>query len=196
MKFKPVNTSVGILFCVPLLLFAFGTPSRAEQSPGNFYCGTSVDRETNTLVPTLMVNHPDRGKIAVIKFISQYFSKSDYTPQKRCDISAKKFQANKDNRNLNFLVPGRNGKHEVVCASTIQVGYKANCLNFEVLLTYNPETKVSTKGIIKSIMGVNASANSTILLQGSNGLFGNEEDGYSLHLETFMLNGAEVVEAE
>jgi hypothetical protein len=160
---------------------SFSTLSKAEQSsPGNFYCGTVEG------VPAVMNEHPDRGRIVLMKLVSNYFNGGGYSPEVRCPMIAKKFQQNQRNGTLKYLVAGKNKGMNVVCASTTKMGFNPNCKDSAVLFTHNP-TKDSLSKVIEQIYSVNSDANADPLNQVSGGLYGSEEeDNFSLDVEKFM----------
>jgi len=88
-----------------------GKPADAQVQPGTkFVCGNWEG------VPTTIANTPT-GTIPVIRWVSDYFEDSGYTPQKRCEIVSEKFQKYYVNGTLNFLTTGLENGYDIVCVA-------------------------------------------------------------------------------
>lgn len=119
------------------------SPAQAEQV--NFVCRTSNGN------PATVAQHSQHGKVPVIRWVSDYFSGSGYTPQKRCEIVSKKFREYHNQGLLNYLTTGIVNKQPVICVAESK---NSGCAG--VLFTLKPgSNKTAT---LKRLMDVRAQA--------------------------------------
>lgn len=101
-------------------------PSQAQGS--TFVCGVSQGQ------PATIAQTP-RGNIPVIVWVSQYFSRSGFNPQARCQDVSSRFQSFYSQGALNFITAGIVNGQPVVCATGAAGG---PCNNTNVLFTLKP----------------------------------------------------------
>jgi hypothetical protein len=97
----------------------------------NFSC------EIRGNVPTTLAQTP-RGKIPVIRWVSNYFSQSGFDPQKRCEEVTERFQNYSNQGVLSYITTGIENNQEVICVSGKEGG---SCNG--TLFTLKPEEKAS-----------------------------------------------------
>lgn len=88
-------------------------PSQAQNT--SFYCGMCNG------VPTTFADTP-RGTVPVIRWVSQHFSGSGYTPQQRCEEVSGRFQTYYNQGILNYVTTGYMNRMPVVCVSSTNGG--------------------------------------------------------------------------
>lgn len=76
-----------------------------------FVCLTSQDG-----VPTTVALTP-RGKISLIRWVSDYFKESGFDPKIRCEEVSKRFQSYYNQGVLNYITTGIENGQAVVCVS-------------------------------------------------------------------------------
>ncbi len=108
-------------------------PSTAQDIPGYYYCGTS-GKDPATIYQS------GTSELVSILWVSNYFSKV-VTPQERCQKVSQKFEQNRRDNNLNFIVPGISGSDAaqaglpVLCASRVQTSDFITCPDRQILYT-------------------------------------------------------------
>ena len=98
-----------------------------------FICAESFDRDSGGSLPTTFAWTP-RGKIAVIRWETEYFSASSYTPVQRCQAVSPRFQKAYENNNLGIITNGQMNNQPVICTAKEPGGVCAN-----LLMTLRPE---------------------------------------------------------
>lgn len=113
---------------------ALQQPSRADDI--RFYC----DMSYSTGVFTTYYSSPSRGKtrVPVVRWNSQYFSGSGYTPEQRCQEVTGRFQKAANSQALSFVTTGYVNGLPVVCASG-----RGGCNNSNILFTLKPREDAS-----------------------------------------------------
>ncbi|MBW4497421.1 MAG: COP23 domain-containing protein [Oscillatoria princeps RMCB-10] len=76
----------------------------------SFFCG-ACDGVPITFARTA------KGYISVIRWVSEHFSNSGYTPQKRCQEVSARFQTYYNSGTLNYITAGRMNGQPVVCVA-------------------------------------------------------------------------------
>lgn len=84
--------------------------SQAETGPNKFSCGQSQG------VPAT-VAQTQRGVVPVIRWASNHFDKSGFTPEVRCQMVSERFQTYYTDDRLNFLTTGVMNKMPVICVA-------------------------------------------------------------------------------
>jgi len=108
---------------------SFTQPSHA-QSRNKFFCGK------NKGVPTTMVR-TSRGNEPMIRWKIRDFSRSGYTPQKRCQTVSQRIQRYYDNGEI-YITSRSNFKgYPVLCISNSKGG---SCSSENILVTLKPGT--------------------------------------------------------
>ncbi len=102
-------------------LAAFSGPAAEAQASGpvRFFCGKDSKGIPATMVE---VGNKGKGPTPIIRWVSEYFSGSGYTPDVRCSIVSKKFMdAYQKNPNFLFTASILN-RQPVVCAANQRQG--------------------------------------------------------------------------
>jgi hypothetical protein len=78
----------GAISAIAIGTLTFHTPS-AKAEGTNYFCGMSED------LPSLYAVTPKGNQVVLAQFTKYYFSVRDlsYTPQRRCDVAAQRFNA-------------------------------------------------------------------------------------------------------
>ncbi len=129
MKLQQVIPIVAMASVASFTAFGVDTPANAAES--RFNC-SNVDG-----VPTTIAN-TSRGAVSVIRWTSNYFGSSGYSPQSRCHTVSQKFEAYHQNGTLNFLTTGTVNRLPVICVAESQGG---SCTG--VLFTLKPGSNPS-----------------------------------------------------
>lgn len=96
------------------------SPTLSAQAQANkkvrFFCAQGYDQDAKQYIPTTYAWNPQRqGKIALIRWKSQYFEQFGWNAQKRCGEISPKFQTAYQNGNLRYLTAGTWDKKAVIC---------------------------------------------------------------------------------
>ena len=102
-------------------------PAQARAT-SEFFCGQSQG------IPTTMARTA-KGDVAVIRFKSEHFSSTGWTPQRRCEEVSQRFNRFNQAGTLQFLTTGRMNGYNVVCVATERGG---SCLEDSLLFTLRP----------------------------------------------------------
>jgi hypothetical protein len=83
------------------------TTTANSDSKVSFFCGKTFDTASRSQVPTTLVWNPEKqGNVALIRWKSQYFDRSKYNNERRCQEVSKKFQKLWSAGSLNYIVTG------------------------------------------------------------------------------------------
>lgn len=151
-------------------------PSNAQgtrRAPGEFFCSSSNG------VPATLVQHPQRGEVVFIRWTSDYFDNSGWTPQRRCEEVSARFQSAQQRQILTYIVPDQMNGYGVVCASKDKDG---SC---EQML-FTLKRGANAQRVIQQIEDVNRDANADALDQSGRGLERNSRGEQVLHVPTFL----------
>lgn len=93
-------------------------------------CGTTIDLTQPSLaqnttffcrrsngVPVTFARTP-RGNVPIIRWVSNSYFPPPWTPQRRCEEVARRFQTNRNNGTLRFITTGTLRGEPVVCAAS------------------------------------------------------------------------------
>lgn len=97
---------------------AFQSPSKAGGT--TFRCGV-WQSGPNAGVPVTYAITP-KGTIPVINWVSDYFSGSGYTPERRCQEVSERFQTAYNQGTLNYITAGYRNGQPVICTSSTNGG--------------------------------------------------------------------------
>ena len=115
---KKLSSLTPILTGLVVATATTSLPSHAQEQVRNrFFCGSSNN------IPTTLARTP-RGNIAVIRWTSDYFSGSGWTPQRRCEEVSSRFQNYYSKGQLQFLTTGEMNRQQVICVTDRE---KADC---------------------------------------------------------------------
>jgi hypothetical protein len=130
---------------------AFNQPSYA-QSP-TFFCGVSSDG-----IPTTFAN-TSRGTVQVVKWTSDFFTDSGYSPERRCQEVSNRFQRHRGQ--LNFLTAGYLNGQPAICAGNSS----PPCTSEKLLFTLKPGSDAAAR--IQQIFYIGTGASNAPLLESS-----------------------------
>lgn len=121
------------LFMQMLAVLALGlgatTPSKAQEQ--QFFCGTDYNYRYGTTVPATIAR-TTRGDVPMIHWVSYWASNSGWTPERRCQAIANRFQRYYDNGMLKYMRTGVVNGYPVICVGTSTGG---SCRPRDVLVT-------------------------------------------------------------
>jgi hypothetical protein len=122
-----------------LALLALGLASCGAQTSNSavatprYFCGQDAQGTYTTYAET------PRGKQAIIRWKSEYFTASGWTPQARCQEVSPKFQQAADNNQLNYITNDTQNNLPVVCAA-INDNERCGLMLFTLRPEDNPQT--------------------------------------------------------
>ncbi|MGK7899861.1 MAG: COP23 domain-containing protein [Hormoscilla sp.] len=125
-------TSKGLfvqMLAVLALVLGATTPSKAQEQ--QFFCGTDYNYRYDTTVPATIAR-TTRGDVPMIHWVSYWASNSGWTPQRRCQAIANRFQRYYDNGMLKYMRTGIVNGYRVICVGTSTGG---SCRPRDVLVT-------------------------------------------------------------
>lgn len=96
----------------------FQSPSKASGT--SFHCGVWLTGP-NAGVPVTFARTPV-GAIPIINWVSNQFSDSGYTPERRCQEVSGRFQSAYNQGTLNYITTGYKNGQPVVCTSSSNGG--------------------------------------------------------------------------
>jgi len=98
-----------------------------------YFCGQDAQGTYTTYAET------PKGKQAIIRWKSEYFSKSGWTPKARCEEVSPQFQQAADNNQLNYITNDIKNNLPVVCAA-IDETERCGMMLFTLRPEDDPET--------------------------------------------------------
>jgi hypothetical protein len=120
-----------------------------KSSDTKFICGTSQGAPATVALTS-------RGYVPVVRWSSNYFGRSGYSPLARCKTVSAKFQQYYQNGMLNYLTPAYQNRQPVICVAASKGGSCAGVL-FTLKPTANPMTT------LKQLMRVRTQAAGAVL---------------------------------
>jgi hypothetical protein len=150
--------------------------SLAQAQSNTFFCGQSQG-EFVTMARTA------RGNVPVIRWVSNYFSGSGYTPEKRCEIVSQKFQQFNQDGRLQYLTTGRVNGLPVICAAS-SYGKGCDGVLFTLKAGQNPNQ------VLQDLMGVRNRASGPIkqLGGGSTSQASNSDAPTYINMDNYLKN--------
>jgi hypothetical protein len=89
----------------------------ASPVPTRFFCANDLKGIPTTYAQT------QRGRVSVIKWVSEYFKNAGYDPQKRCQEVSSQFEKLYREGKLNYLSAGRKNDETIICGLSASNGY-------------------------------------------------------------------------
>jgi len=111
------------------------TAQAEARAKVEFICADGYDQQTDSRLPTTYA-WTERGKIAVVRWSTDFFERAGFSPQKRCELVSPRFQKAYDQRTLSYLTNGNMNGQSVICTATEPGG---DCA--DLLLTLRPQDK-------------------------------------------------------
>jgi hypothetical protein len=144
MKRPKITSIIALSLMTGLPVVALSSlPSSA--APGTkYFCGQSQGK------PATIAQTPT-GDVVVIRWTSDHFEKSGYTPAERCRIVSDKFQQYHQNGTLRYITTGRENRQLVVCTAQ---NLNGGCVG--TLFTLKPGS--NPKATLKALMNVGSKA--------------------------------------
>lgn len=130
---------------------AFNQPSYAQGT--TFFCGVSSDGTPTTFASTR------RGTVQVVRWNSEFFSDSGYTPERRCQEVSSRFQNHYNRGQLNFLTAGYLNGQPAICAGNSN----PPCTSDKLLFTLKPGSDAAAR--IQQIFNISVGASNAPLLE-------------------------------
>lgn len=149
---------------------AIGQPSRAQNV--TFVCATN----SSNGLPTTYAKTP-RGDIPVIRWYSQYFSDSGYTPQQRCQEVSTRFQNLHNQKLLSNITTGIVNGQPVVCAAS-----GGGCNSKNLLFTLKPGEDAAA--VVQKLFDIRAGAAVGPLFESS----ADEDNSITIDMNNFLNN--------
>jgi len=134
---------------------AFNQPSYAQGT--TFYCGVSSDG-----IPTTFAN-TRRGRVQVVKWTSDFFTDSGYSPERRCQEVSSRFQRHHSSGQLNFLTAGYLNGQPAICAGNSS----PPCTSEKLLFTLKPGSDAAAR--IQQIFNISVGASNSPLFESRDG---------------------------
>lgn len=92
-------------------------PSASSQEI-SFFCGSSYDAQSNRKLPTTFVRKPDRSKAKLIVWEMEFFTRSGYPPQERCqEVSPRFDEAYRSGSLDDYIIAGKMNEQPVICTA-------------------------------------------------------------------------------
>ncbi len=113
MKRHQITSLIALSVVAGATLFMGNQPARADES--RFSCSQSGG------TPTTMAK-TKRGYVPVIRWTSEYFGASGWSPEARCAEVSDRFESYYQEGTLNFLTTGRMNRQSVVCVASYKGG--------------------------------------------------------------------------
>jgi hypothetical protein len=128
---------------------------QVSRASSIFFC-----KQIDGVPATVAVNKAGREAVIILWVSSDYFG-TNYTPQKRCEEVSKRFQANQENGNLSYIVPGNVAGNRALCASQNKVSELISCTDENLLMILRPWENANE--IINNLMDINSARSSNPL---------------------------------
>jgi hypothetical protein len=122
--------------------------TKAETKFHNTY--SCIEHEGN---PTTIVNTP-RGVIQFIVWKSEFFSNSDWTPQRRCEEVSQRFQKFYEQGILKIITNGTMNGQPVICIAENKAGQGLICKKNGLLITLEPTD--NPQQLMQDLFSINA----------------------------------------
>lgn len=131
MKFQSIATTV--LASSAIALFSLDTPAQEAPKDVEFICADGYDQQTGERLPTTYA-WTERGKIAVVRWSTEFFADEGFSPQKRCEEVSPRFDEAYHNGTLSYLTNGEMNDQSVICTAQESGGSCA-----DLLITLRPK---------------------------------------------------------
>ncbi|MBD2303888.1 COP23 domain-containing protein [Nostoc sp. FACHB-190] len=141
--------------------------AKSQTGKVTFFCQPMFDAASGKRIPATVVWIPERkGHVRFIGWKSEYFNKSGWTPEKRCQEVTKNFQKLYDQGRLNYLSHGKRNGNSVICAA--KSGETCNATN----QLFTVKTGSDPREIIQRLMDIaEGKSNDTIFQSSGNQLY-------------------------
>jgi Circadian oscillating protein COP23 len=137
------------------LMGAIAPAHAGTANDAKFLCGTSKG------VPAT-VALTSRGYVPVVRWSSNFFGRSGFSPQTRCKMVSAKFQQYYQNGTLNYLTTSTQNRQPVICVAEAKGGACAGVL-FTLKPTANP------MATLRQLMDVRTRSGAVVLNESTGG---------------------------
>jgi len=130
-KFKSLGMTIaGAIAAIGLGVGASqNQPLTAQTTSSTYYCGRDVDGVPATIARTR------RGNIPMIRWKTEYFSSSGWTPWRRCSEVSSRFENYNQQGKLAYITTGEENGYPIICVAEQKDGPCINKDSGELLLT-------------------------------------------------------------
>jgi len=151
--------------------------TQAQESPQDveFICADGYDQKTGERLPTTYA-WTERGKIAVVRWSTDFFEEVGWSPQQRCEEVSPRFDEAYHNGTLAYLTNGKMNGETVICTSESKQGGCA-----DLLITLRPED--NSLAIVEKLANVLQGRTAGPIRQRSNA---EPQAYYDIDMETFL----------
>lgn len=129
---KIKSLGMTIAGAIAAICLGVGTSSHQHlraQTPDTFSCGRDVDGVPATIARTT------RGNIPMIRWKTEYFSRSGWTPSMRCEEVSSRFENYNQQGKLKYITTGEENGYPILCVAEQKDGPCINKDSGELLLT-------------------------------------------------------------
>jgi Circadian oscillating protein COP23 len=159
------------------LMGAIAPAHAGTANDAKFLCGTSKG------VPAT-VALTSRGYVPVVRWSSNFFGRSGFSPQTRCKMVSAKFQQYYQNGTLNYLTTSTKNRQPVICVAESKGGGCSDVL-FTLKPTANP------MATLRQLMNVRTQAGAVVLNESTGGsLPPSADDERYLDMREFLQTAA------
>ena len=117
MKVKKLRCISFAALAIATTITAFGSHSGVKaQTARGFQCDTSSE------IPTTMYHDSEGSKEPWIKWISEHFSNSNWSPQSRCQTVSDRLEEYRLNGKLKYVTLGMENKQQIICVASYDNG--------------------------------------------------------------------------
>lgn len=153
MQYQSICTILGLTtFILTAIIPPVVTQANDSDSNPNqvtFFCHNMFDKASEELIPTTIAWIPERqGNVSVISWKSEFFEKSGWTPEKRCQNVSAKFQNFYQSGQLNYLTTGQVKGNPVICATKVEQACNQEHQLFTLKYGSNPQL------VLEQLIGV------------------------------------------
>jgi Circadian oscillating protein COP23 len=151
MKFPRIYSLIGLAGIVLSNAWLSSTPVDAQQE-SKFVCDTTSN------VPATVVQSSQYGNVTLIKWQSDHFAQSGFSPDSRCHQVSSRFQKYYQQGTLKFFTTGLINRQSVICAVATQ---NSPCNQENLLYTLKPGSDPNQT--LKQLLNIRSRATSNPL---------------------------------
>jgi Circadian oscillating protein COP23 len=156
MKFRSVAFVSSVSLTMGAALMGAIAPAHAgTANDAKFMCGTSKGSPATVALTS-------RGYVPVVRWSSNFYGRSGFTPQVRCKMVSAKFQQYYKDGTLNYLMTSYQNRQPVICVAASKGGPCAG-----VLFTVKPSS--NPMATLRQLMQVRTQAGGAAVLNESTG---------------------------
>ncbi|MGK7904454.1 MAG: COP23 domain-containing protein [Hormoscilla sp.] len=137
--------SLGMMIAGAIAAIGLGVVASPHQhlraqppSSTSYYCGRDIDGVPATIAKTR------RGNIPLIRWKTEYFSSSGWTPSRRCQEVSMRFENYNQQGKLAYITTGEEDGYPIICVAEQKDGPCINKDSGELLLTLRKDDNPNT----------------------------------------------------